>query len=127
MSRVDHDPREIARFIVVGAFNAGTYFGLYSGGVLLGVPYLLAAICAFFVSASLGYLLHEHWTFKKADPSARSWAAWIGAQGLGTTVNIGLLALAVDVLGLDPILAQLLLMPVTPAATYLVGKRWVFS
>jgi hypothetical protein len=38
-----------------------------------------------------------------------------------------LLAALVDGAGLDPIFAQALLMPVTPVATYLIGKRWVFS
>jgi putative flippase GtrA len=124
---VQHDPREIFRFVVVGGFNAGTYFGLYSAGVLLGVPYLAAAVAAFFISASVGYWLHEHWTFKKSDPTARSWAAWVGAQAAGTGLNVALLAALVDGAGLDPIFAQALLMPVTPVATYLIGKRWVFS
>jgi hypothetical protein len=42
-------------------------------------------------------------------------------------LNIGLLAVAVDHLGADEILAQLVLMPVMPAATYLVGRRFVFT
>lgn len=115
------------RFGLVGAFNAGTYFGGYAALVLLGVPYLLAAVASFVASASLGYWLHEHWTFKGARPTVRGWMGWLGAQGGATLLNLALLAVAVDVLELDKILAQLVLLPVTPAATYLVGRRWVFS
>ncbi|MCW3004826.1 MAG: GtrA family protein [Conexibacter sp.] len=119
--------RELARFGLVGGFNAATYFGLYTAGVLVGVPYLLSAIVAFALSASLGYWLHEHWTFKGRQPSVRGWLSWLAAQGGATALNLALLAVAVDALGLDEILAQAILLPVTPIATYLVGRRWVFS
>jgi putative flippase GtrA len=115
------------RFGLVGGFNAATYFGGYTAGVLLGVPYLLAAVVAFFVSASIGYWLHEHWTFKGAQPSVRGWLSWLAAQAGATGVNLVLLAIAVDGFGANEILAQLVLLPVTPAITYVVGRRWVFS
>jgi putative flippase GtrA len=115
------------RFGLVGGFNAATYFGGYTAGVLLGVPYLLAAVVAFVLSASLGYWLHEHWTFKGGAPSVRGWLAWLTAQAGATGVNLALLAIAVDGLGANKILAQLVLLPVTPAMTYVVGRRWVFS
>ena len=119
--------RELVRFGLVGGFNAATYFGGYTAGVLLGVPYLLAAVISFVLSASLGYWLHEHWTFKGRSPSLRAWLGWLAAQGTATLLNLALLALAVDGLGAQPILAQLVLLPVSPAATYLVGRRFVFS
>ena len=119
--------RELVRFGLVGGFNAATYFGGYTAGVLLGVPYLLASIISFVLSASLGYWLHEHWTFKGRSPSLRAWLGWLAAQGTATLLNLALLALAVDGLGAQPILAQLVLLPVSPVATYLVGRRFVFS
>jgi putative flippase GtrA len=91
------------------------------------VPYLLSALIAFFCSASLGYWLHEHWTFKGAKPSVRGWVSWLAAQGGATLLNLALLALLVDGAGLDSIVAQAVLMPVTPIATYVIGRRWVFS
>jgi putative flippase GtrA len=119
--------RELVRFGLVGGFNAATYFGGYTALVLLGVPYLLAAFIAFVVSASIGYWLHEHWTFKGATPTVRGWLSWLAAQGGATGLNLLLLALLVDGFGLDSILAQAVLLPVTPVVTYLVGRRWVFS
>lgn len=119
--------RELARFGLVGGFNAATYFGGYTAGVLLGVPYLLSALVAFAASASLGYWLHEHWTFKGGAPTVRGWLSWLAAQGAATGLNLVLLAVLVDGFGVDEILAQALLLPVTPVVTYLVGRRWVFS
>ncbi len=119
--------RELVRFGLVGGFNAATYFGGYTALVLVGVPYLLGALIAFAASASLGYWLHEHWTFKGGAPSVRGWVAWLAAQGAATLLNLVLLALLVDGFGLDSILAQAVLMPVTPVATYFFGRRYVFS
>ena len=119
--------RELLRFGLVGGFNAATYFGGYTGLVLLGVPYLLAAFVAFVISASIGYWLHEHWTFKGRSPSVRGWLSWLTTQGAATLLNLGLLALLVDGFGAEPIPAQLVLLPLAPAATYLVGRRFVFS
>jgi putative flippase GtrA len=122
-----HRTRELARFGLVGGFNAATYFGGYTAGVLVGVPYLLSALVAFFLSASLGYWLHEHWTFKGASPTVRGWLSWLAAQGGATLLNLALLAALVDGFSVDEILAQAVLMPVTPVATYLIGRRWVFN
>jgi putative flippase GtrA len=126
--RVDgHRLRELVRFGLVGGFNAGTYFGGYTVLVEVGVPYLLAALIAFLVSASIGYWLHEHWTFKGASPTLRGWLSWLAAQGFATVANLLLLALLVDRAGMGKIVAQAVLLPVTPVITYLVGRRWVFS
>ena len=119
--------RELARFGLVGGFNAATYFGGYTAGVLIGVPYLLSALVAFALSASLGYWLHEHWTFKGGAPTVRGWLRWLAAQGGATGLNLVLLAVLVDGVGVGEIVAQAVLLPVTPVATYVVGRRWVFS
>ena len=119
--------RELARFGLVGGFNAATYFGGYTAGVLIGVPYLLSALVAFALSASLGYWLHEHWTFKGGARTVRGWLSWLAAQGGATGLNLVLLAVLVDGFGVGEILAQAVLLPVTPAVTYVVGRRGVFS
>jgi putative flippase GtrA len=119
--------QELARFGLVGGFNAATYFGLYTAGVLVGVPYLLSAFVSFLLSASLGYWLHEHWTFRGKQPTLSGWSRWLAAQGAATGFNLAGLAVAVGGLGVDEILAQAVLLPMTPVVTYLVGRRWVFS
>jgi putative flippase GtrA len=119
--------RELVRYGLVGGFNAATYFGGYTALVLVGVPYLLSALSAFLVSATIGYWLHEHWTFKGRSPSVRGLVTWFAAQGSATAVNFALLALLVDGFDVNSILAQAVLMPVTPIATYVVGRRYVFS
>jgi putative flippase GtrA len=122
-----HRRRELVRYGLVGAFNAGTYFALYAAGVLAGVPYVLAAVVAFLLSACLGYWLHEHWTFGGGNPTATGMLKWIAAQSTASGMNIGLLVLAVDVLGANKFVAQLLLLPLPPVAAYLVGRRFVFT
>jgi putative flippase GtrA len=118
---------ELVRYALVGGLNTLTYFGLYSAGVLAGVPYILAALGAFVLSASVGYWLHEHWTFGGASPTAHALGKWLATQGVAVGANIALLAIAVGYLDADEILAQLVLIPVMPAATYVIGRRFVFT
>lgn len=118
---------ELARFGLVGGFNAATAYGLYVLGLLIGIPYLLAATIAFALSASLGYWMHEHYTFRGGAPTIRGWASWLAAQGAASGLNLVLLAIAVDGLDANKYLAQLVLLFVSPLATYVVGRRWVFS
>lgn len=119
--------RELGRFGVVGAAANVLYFALYAAQVTAGVPYLAASAAGCAIAATVSYWLNEHWTFGGRRPSAGAWLAWLGAQGGATVVNLVLLAAAVDGLGLGALLAQLILLPVTPLATYLLGRRWVFS
>jgi putative flippase GtrA len=118
---------ELVRFGLVGGLNSATYFGLYAGGVVLGIPYVIALLIAFVLSACLGYWLHEHWTFGGASPTATAMGKWLGAQGLSVGLNLLLLTIAIHALNANKILAQLVLLPVMPLATYAVGRRWVFT
>jgi putative flippase GtrA len=115
------------RFGAVGGAANVLYLGLYAAQLAAGVPYLLASAAGCALAATVSYWLNEHWTFGGRRPSAGAWLAWLGAQGGATVVNLVLLAAAVDGLGLGALIAQVILLPVTPLATYLIGRRWVFS
>ena len=118
---------ELARYGTVGAATGLSYFGLYSLGVVAGVRYFLAAPLAFVVTASAGYFLHEYWTFKGRRPSVRALLAWLGAQSGIVALSLALLSLLVGVVGLGPILAQALLMPLAPVLAYALSRALIFT
>jgi putative flippase GtrA len=119
--------REVIRYGMVGLVNVSVYFSVYTGIVLAGLPYPVAAVGGYLVATTLGYWLHEHWTFRGRSPSTIAWVKWLATQGSGAALNLALLAIAIDVLGAPAILAQLVLLPVAPCAMFLVGRRWVFT
>lgn len=118
---------ELLRYGVVGLFNAGTYLGLYTVLVLVGMPYVLAAIVAFPLPVALGYWLHEHWTFARKDPTARRLGAFLGLQALSLGGSVLLLVALVDGLHVDPILARVITTPISPLLVYLGSRTFIFG
>jgi putative flippase GtrA len=118
---------ELVRYGIVGIFNAGTYLGLYSLLVLLGVPFVLSAIVAFPLPVALGYWLHEHWTFARKDPTARRLGAFLGLQALSLGGSLLLLIALVNGLHVDPILARVITTPISPLLVYLGSRTFIFS
>jgi putative flippase GtrA len=118
---------QLARYGVVGLGNLALYFGVYAGSILVGAPYVLAALAGYLIASSVGYLSHEHWTFGGRSPSIRGWVMWLAAQGVGAAANVAMLSVVIHGFGLPPILAQLVVLPIVPVTMFLVGRRWVFT
>jgi putative flippase GtrA len=118
---------EIIRYGAVGLFNAVLYLGLYTGAIAAGAPYYVAAVASFLVTSSVGYWLHEHFTFQGRSASLSGLAKWLAAQSGATVLNVLLLTVLIHLAGLEAVVAQAILLPFLPAATYLLGRRWVFT
>jgi putative flippase GtrA len=118
---------ELVRYGIVGVVNAGSYLALYTVLVLVGVPYLLAAVVAFPLPVALGYWLHERWTFASNAPTVRRLGMFLVLQIFAFGVGLGLLVLFVSGLGWNPILARVIAMPIGPLATYVASRWLIFS
>jgi putative flippase GtrA len=118
---------ELARYSVVGVFNAGTYLGLYTVLVLLGMPYVLAAIVAFPLPVALGYWLHEHWTFARSTPTMRRLGAFLLLQGVSFGFSLLLLVILVSGFGVNAILARVFTTLLSPLLVYLGSRAFVFA
>jgi putative flippase GtrA len=119
--------RELLRYGAVGLTNAFTYLTLYSGMVLVGVPYGLAAVAAFPIPAVLGYWLHEHWTFARGEPTASRLGAFLLLQSGSLALSLLLLVALVDGFGVDPIPARVITAPFAPVFVYIVSRAFVFA
>lgn len=118
---------EFVRFGAVGASSTLLYLAVYACAVLLGVPFGLAAAAAFVVSAFYGYLMHDRWTFRTNAPTRVGLARWLILQVSVLGLNLLALWLLVRQAGLDRLLAQVLLLPLIPCATYLLSRRRIFA
>lgn len=119
--------KEFLRYAVVGAFNAVTYLALYSGLVLLGVPYVLAAVVAFPLPVSLGYWLHERWTFARNQPTMGRLGAFLLLQSLSFVGGLLILILLVNGFGVNAILARVIATPFPPLLVYVGARLFVFA
>ena len=122
-----HRLREGLRFGVVGASSTILYFAAYSAGVLLGVPFALAAVVAFLASAAFGYMLHHRWTFRTNAASTAGLAQWLTLQGMVLLLNVLALWALIHQAGLNRLVAQGVLLPLIPLLTYALSRRHVFG
>jgi putative flippase GtrA len=118
---------ELLRFGAVGASSTLLYLAVYCGAVLAGAPFVLAALCAFALSACCGYLLHDRWTFRTNAATRAGLRRWLALQGCVLGVNVLALWAFVTQAHADRLAAQLILLPLLPLTTYLLSRRRVFG
>jgi putative flippase GtrA len=117
---------ELIRFGLVGGLSTLVYLGLYSAVISVGGGFVLAALIAFALSATLGFFLHHRFTFRVNGPTANGMARWLLLQGTVLSLNIALLAVLVHAADLDRIVAQIILLPIIPLLTFVASRRLVF-
>jgi putative flippase GtrA len=122
---------QIVRFGVTGGFvTALGALAYWLPATYAGVPPLLANFFGYLVAMLSGYVLHSRWSFRghgRRDNLART----TGRFFLVSLVSLGLNSLFVWVLtGLLhgptwwPVLTMMF---VTPAATFVLNRQWVFG
>jgi putative flippase GtrA len=119
--------RQFVRFCLVGASNTGLSFITYVVAVRAGAPYLVASCGAFALGALNGYSLNRVWTFRAGSFTFPTLVRYGLVQGLGLSINAGLLAVLVEGLQLDSIAAQALVLPAVSVLTFSLSRRWVFA
>ncbi len=115
------------KFVIVGAggylINLGIFAGLYE----LGMPYAPNSVLSYFISNAFMYLGNRYFTFRLGHEGF--WDAYLRYMLVGALVAgavVGLLAVLVDVAGIDARLGQAIaLLAVTPIA-FVLFKRWTF-
>jgi dolichol-phosphate mannosyltransferase len=94
----------------------------------LGVHHIAAAIAAFCVAVTNNFFWNRHWTFEAGEGHAGFQAArffTVSIVGLG--VNLAVLALLVDVLGLSELPSQALAVAVAMPVNFVGNKLWTFT
>jgi putative flippase GtrA len=117
---------QLARFLTVGLSSTLLYFAVYSGAILLGLGFGLAAVLGFGVSAVYGYFVHERWTFRTNAASRAGLSRWLGLQGGLIVSNVAALWVLVHQAGMQRIVAQLVILPLIPLLSYVLSRRLVY-
>jgi putative flippase GtrA len=116
---------QLGRFLLVGVSNTLVSIVAYRLLLRLGVPYVAAAALAFAAGAANGYVLNRRWTFRAAD----TWAArgsYVAVQVLGLVASALLVWAVVELGGLGARAAQLVVIPVVTALTFVLSRQVVF-
>ncbi|MHB1086669.1 MAG: GtrA family protein [Minisyncoccota bacterium] len=116
------------RFAAVGVFCAIVHYGLF---VLLytelAVHYQVANGAGFIVSLGFNFFLNRHFTFGLGGfPSLRESVRFAGKKGSFYLLGAASLHVLVEYAGLEPWIAQALLIPVLGVLGFLFLRRFVF-
>jgi Predicted membrane protein len=112
------------RFIIVGVINTivgyGSYFILVK---TIGIYYLLAQILSYIIGTTNSYLWNKFFTFKSSKKSISEVLRFISVYVVSLLINLGLLKMLVDYIGVDETIAGIPTLFVTTLVSYF-GHRF---
>ena len=120
------DVRRLARFLATGVLNTAVGYGLYALFVTLGMAYLPALVLATLLGVIFNFFSFGKLAFRSVL-RVGAFVRFVAGYGAALGLNLLLLWLAHDRLGLDPYTAQLACLPPTVLATWLVLEHWVYA
>src|SRR5581483_2162143 len=118
---------QFVKFGIVGISNTLLTFAVYT--LLLkvfGLWYLAASAIGFAVGAVNGFLLNRRWTFREHVGDALTPVRWFVVQGCGLLLNLGLVYLFVEQVGLDKLLGQAAATAIVVVLTFFANRSWTF-
>lgn len=125
-----HHFKQIARFVISGGIAAAVNLTvLYILTDWLGIWYLFSTILAYVVSFLIGFFLQKFWTFEndKKDVLYAQMALYLFLVLFNLVINIVLMYVLVDLLGLWYMLAQFLIIGLIAAWDFMAYKFLVFK
>ncbi len=120
--------RQFIKYGIVGASNTAITFVIYTVGVEIGVPYLLALLAGYLVGGLNSYLLNRHWTFEAGHLShSSSGGRFAIVQGGAIGANLVLLYVLVHQLHVAKIGGQAILTVPVVVITFFINRTWTFA
>ena len=120
---------QFIKFCLVGFTGVAVNLSVYTCLIyFLHFHYLVAATVSFLVAVSSNYLLNHYFTFINihATPNFLSYFKFFSICSLGYGINILLLYLFVDKLGLGVLISQIFAILIASLNNFIGSKLWVF-
>jgi putative flippase GtrA len=116
------------RFLVVGMVSTFVDFGiLHLLVAYLGCWYLVAAACAYACGCTASYVLNRRFTFFDPSPaSLGQFTLFAAVSVVGLLISLAVLALAVEVLGMQYLAGRACALIIAPFANYAGQRRFTF-
>jgi putative flippase GtrA len=119
---------QLVRFAVVGFFLAGVYSAIYWYLATYVMPPMLAVVFAFAVAVSIGFVMHSRWSFrghgKREDRRLKM--KFLLVQASGFFLNEAFTWVLTGPLHGPTWWPLVPAIFVTPLATYIFNRQWVF-
>jgi len=117
---------EFFKFALVGVLNTVIGYGMYYILLHLKFHYLPALIISFMLGLMNSYFCNKYWVFTSEQHFKRELPKFIIVYTATLSINAILLPVFVEVLKIDPRIAQLFFLLFLPILTFLGLKYWGF-
>jgi len=122
---------QLVRFGLVGGFSTILYAAIYWPLATYVMHPVLAVVVAFSIAVAFGYVLHSRWSFRghgKESEGGRTQAKFLSVQAVGMVLNAGFTWILTGPLFDGPTWWPLVpAVLVTPFATFVLNRWWVFG
>lgn len=120
---------EKTRFLVVGAFNTGFGYLVFAGLYALlneRLHYLFIALLSHAIAVCIAFNLHRYFVFQSSSPWPSAFLRY-NVSLLGVLAfNMGALFLLVSLVGMHPLLAQVVVLSGSVVASYMAHRNFTF-
>lgn len=118
----------LVRYLVIGGLAVLLNLALFWLLVgLLGWHYLAATVVVFFVSNLAGFVANRRLTFRSNGRPAPELVRWYAVMGVSLLANLAAMALLVDGIGLNYLLASPVLSLLFAVVNFTVHDRFTFG
>jgi putative flippase GtrA len=126
---VADDPR--SRFVAVGAVNTLVGYVVYSALSLwvfdeLRLGYLISLVLSYVVGIVIAFFLYRRFVFHVEGNVLVDFIRFVGVYVVSIALNLVVLPLLVEIVGLSPVVAQLYAIALTTVVSYVGHKGFSF-
>lgn len=114
---------------MVGGFNTLFGYSVFAIAVMLlsgSIHYIFILLGAYGVAMAAAYTLHRKFVFRVTGRGVRDFPRFAAIHVWAILLNIGLLPLFVEVIGIHVLVAQWLVVIIVASGTYLGHKYFTF-
>lgn len=119
--------KQFLRFILIGGFstlvNYAIFYTLYQ---VFHLHYLTASSLGFLTGVLAGYTFNKNWTFESKTPPKHTWVKYLGLYLVSLMLGLGFLK-GLVMLGIPPLIANVLMIGLTTCTNFIGTKVWVFK
>jgi putative flippase GtrA len=128
ISRIINNKLQIFSYAIIGGFSAFVDFSIFKTLIdLIGVKYIFSNIISVNFGIFTSYLLNMKFTFKLNDYLSFRFFKFYLVGLIGLAVSTLLLYIFIDFLGLDKIIAKLLIIVFVALLQFTINKLYTFK
>lgn len=123
---LNDENKRFLKFGIVGVSNTALSFLIYVLLVRISIHYMIASIIAYIAGIANSYILNTAFVFKEKK-TMKNLFKFSSVYISALLINLSLLFVMVDILGVGPIIGQVIVTVLVMFYNYIMQKKWTFS